>query len=654
MKRFSASITLPAATNTTVSPSVTTKSPALLAARGPMAAALAALLLASPLLASPALADSAASAPESSSAQATGAKAANNPTLEEFSQVGTIEQTVLVDEAGIKITATGLTYTDYAVELNLLIENNTEQDLEFLGSTLGYAINSVNGVMVGDGYLSCDVAAGKKANDTMSFSYDNLMTYGITEIADIEVGIYTSDGDWQTEDFYSGPRRVQTQLASSYDYATDAYQQAIASKELQERFEYTVPSIKTDVLYDQAGVTLLSQALIVNRDGEPALMLELVNNSPDIVRVTTSDISINGLQVYGSGTWSGDSIAPGKRCVVDLRLSRLLEDAFWDAYGLSDVASVGLTLGLKNANGDPLVEPTPLALALTGGVGGFNPNGAEVYNNGAGLRIVYKGLIDSPESYSSGVYALFLVENTSGQPIDASIDSSSGSANGFMLSMYSWSARIPDGCSSAAIAQIMGSSLEDNGIASAGEITDLGLTFELRTPDYVTIDEPTLAISPTTVTIEPVAPPQSEATPANAGNDATVEQVEAAAAGVQDPVNGTQGGGESAEAAASDGDAGAAGTTPETGTDSSAVTPEFKTMMDEYETFMNGYVDFVISYTSSDDMLGMLADYTSLVKQEVVWVEKVDAIDQATLTAADAAYYVEVTARVSQRLLEIA
>ena len=39
----------------------------------------------------------------------------------------TIEKTVLVDEEGVKITATGLDYTDEAILLELIIENNRDE-----------------------------------------------------------------------------------------------------------------------------------------------------------------------------------------------------------------------------------------------------------------------------------------------------------------------------------------------------------------------------------------------------------------------------------------------------------------------------------------------------------------------------------------------
>ena len=107
---------------------------------------------------------------------------------ETFNQDATIEETVMYDEGDVKITATGLSYSNYDVKLELMIENNTDKDLEFVSGSMGYSCNSVNGIMTNDGYLLCDVAAGKKANDSISFDFDQLMLYGINEIADIEIG----------------------------------------------------------------------------------------------------------------------------------------------------------------------------------------------------------------------------------------------------------------------------------------------------------------------------------------------------------------------------------------------------------------------------------------------------------------------------------
>lgn len=82
-----------------------------------------------------------------------------------------------------------------------------------------------------------------------------------------------------------------------------------------------------DVLYDQSGVKLLASGVMSNRDGETALLLELENTTDNMVYLSTSDIAINGLLV-NSSTWSNDAINPGKRCIVDVDLSTVLDPAY--------------------------------------------------------------------------------------------------------------------------------------------------------------------------------------------------------------------------------------------------------------------------------------------------------------------------------------
>ena len=89
---------------------------------------------------------------------------AEEPVLEAV----TIEETVLLDESGIKITATGLEDGWLGTDLKLLIENNGDTNV-----TVQARNSSVNGFMV-DTMMSEDVVAGKKANTTLTFSTGGL------------------------------------------------------------------------------------------------------------------------------------------------------------------------------------------------------------------------------------------------------------------------------------------------------------------------------------------------------------------------------------------------------------------------------------------------------------------------------------------------
>ena len=85
----------------------------------------------------------------------------------------------------------------------------------------------------------------------------------------------------------------------------------------------------------------------------------------------------------------------------------------------------------------------------------------------------------------------------------------------------------------------------------------------------------------------------------------------------------------------------------------SGVSADFKKTMDEYESFMNDYVEFMKKYKKSDNSLELLNDYTDMMSKYTDFAQKIDDIDEDSLSTDDAAYYVEVTTRVTKKLAEI-
>ena len=83
------------------------------------------------------------------------------------------------------------------------------------------------------------------------------------------------------------------------------------------------------------------------------------------------------------------------------------------------------------------------------------------------------------------------------------------------------------------------------------------------------------------------------------------------------------------------------------------ISREFKEAMDSYEAFFDEYVEFMNKYAESDDALGMLADYSEYMTKYADTMEKMDAINSEELSAADYAYYIDVTARIQKKLLEV-
>lgn len=85
-----------------------------------------------------------------------------------------------------------------------------------------------------------------------------------------------------------------------------------------------------------------------------------------------------------------------------------------------------------------------------------------------------------------------------------------------------------------------------------------------------------------------------------------------------------------------------------------SVTPEFKEAMDSYERFFDEYVEFMKKYSSSDDALAMLTDYSKYMITYAETMEKMEATNTDDLSAEDMAYYIDTMARIQKKLLEAA
>lgn len=409
----------------------------------------------------------------------------------EFKKTATIEETVLVDESGVKITAKELTYSNYAAELTLVIENNSDKDLSFIANSAGYSCNSINGYMVPEGYLNCDVAAGKKASDTISIGYDTLMLYGIYEIADIEIGFDISDDDYNHT--YTGPRTIQTTAVDSYNYETPYYRENIASKESQAEYDYSVPYFSADAVYEESGLVIASQAVMENKDGESILLLEVVNTTDEIVGVSTTNIDINGLRVCDS-TWSYDSINPGKTAIVDIDLPSVLEPEYWEIYGIAEVGNVALKISFKDGDSNEVANPAHISIDIPGAESTFSMEGTEIYNDN-GIRIVSKGVFADPSEYSDDLHILLVAENTSGKTLALYDVYDSLSINDYMATYSFYTTTMEDGSCVMIDILLWGYGLDDINISEPSEVKTVEFSLSIKDQNYKEVDEVTVALT---------------------------------------------------------------------------------------------------------------------------------------------------------------
>lgn len=80
---------------------------------------------------------------------------------------------------------------------------------------------------------------------------------------------------------------------------------------------------------------------------------------------------------------------------------------------------------------------------------------------------------------------------------------------------------------------------------------------------------------------------------------------------------------------------------------------DFKEAMDSYEAFMNEYVEFIKKYQSNPNDAKLLADYAKYMSKYADMCDKFDKWESQDLNATEQAYYIDVQARVSRKLLEV-
>ena len=89
-------------------------------------------------------------------------------------------------------------------------------------------------------------------------------------------------------------------------------------------------------------------------------------------------------------------------------------------------------------------------------------------------------------------------------------------------------------------------------------------------------------------------------------------------------------------------------------TDSSAIRKDFKAAMDSYEAFMDEYIAFMKKYANNPTDMSLLNDYANYMSSYTKYVDDFAKWNSDDLSAAEAAYYLEVLNRVNKKLLEIA
>lgn len=215
----------------------------------------------------------------------------------------TITEQVLLEQDGIKITAKELTEDSFlGPEVGILIENSGEKNV-----TVQVRNMSVNGIMM-EPMFSCDVAAGKSANDGITFMNTELEKAGIEIIQNMEFSFHVFDSEswdtiFDTENIY-----LATSADGAGEQAVDDAGQLVLE---QEGISITIKEVEsedsfwgTDIyvyIKNESEQNVTVQARSVSINGimvEPVFSCEVAagKKAYDTITFLESDLTENGIE----------------------------------------------------------------------------------------------------------------------------------------------------------------------------------------------------------------------------------------------------------------------------------------------------------------------------------------------------------------------
>lgn len=92
----------------------------------------------------------------------------------------------------------------------------------------------------------------------------------------------------------------------------------------------------------------------------------------------------------------------------------------------------------------------------------------------------------------------------------------------------------------------------------------------------------------------------------------------------------------------------------DTDADSGLLSPEFKKTMDDYEAWFDHYCEVMKKYEENPSDMELISEMTDLLAEETTMLDQMKKMDQSEMNTAELAYYLEVTARIEKKLLEVA
>lgn len=243
----------------------------------------------------------------------------------------TIEEQVLVEQDGIKITA--LEYVRDSIwgdGIKVLIENESEKDV-----TVGCDALIVNDYMIHDLFGS-EIAAGKKSNATIYLSSSELKAAGIDTVGRIEIYFHAYDADSYDRIFTTDCIEIETSAIDSMD---------------------TTVNDEGTELYNDGGIRIVGKTVDENSFWGTAILLYIENESGRNVGISVDDMSVNGFMLT---PYFSTTVYDGKKAVDDITImsSELKEN------GITSIEEVELKFHIyDNDSYETIADSDPITFS---------------------------------------------------------------------------------------------------------------------------------------------------------------------------------------------------------------------------------------------------------------------------------------------------
>lgn len=234
-----------------------------------------------------------------------------------------IDEQVLWEVDGVKVTATGITEDSiFGAEVNLLVENDSDKDIG-----IGTDAVIVNDYMISD-LTSITVTAGNKSNSSVTLLSSELEAAGIDNIGKVELYLHTFD-----------PETYETKQSS------DCITLTMSGADTVD----TETNIGGTTLYDEGGVKIVGQYVDENSFWGSSILLYIENNTDQNIIVQNEDIAINGFMV--TSVLSQDVYA-GKKAIADITLF----ESDLESNGITSIDDVETTFKILSEDFDEIAN----------------------------------------------------------------------------------------------------------------------------------------------------------------------------------------------------------------------------------------------------------------------------------------------------------